>query len=176
MRETLHSQNLVHIAEEMQLGNNAILRSVKVRTDTKMNIMRTEALSGHGLNVTGAAGQQKPIATNTSQRITGTRARQKGEPMAKKYIDADKLLRPEILHLYYHLPNGDIAIPLIDIEHAPTIEPERKTGKWIHDGYDFPHGVDWIHCSVCGKCGINVPADLTNFCPNCGADMRGEGE
>ena len=47
-----------------------------------MTIMRTEALSGHGLNVTGVAGQQKPIATNTSQRITGIRARQKGEPMS----------------------------------------------------------------------------------------------
>jgi hypothetical protein len=22
---------------------------------------------------------------------------------------------------YYHLPNGDTAIPLIDIEHAPTV-------------------------------------------------------
>lgn len=83
MRETLHSQNLVHIAEEMQLGNKFISRSVKVRTDTQMNIMKTEALSGHGLNVTGVEGQQKPIATNTSQRITGTRARQKGEPMSK---------------------------------------------------------------------------------------------
>lgn len=53
-------------------------------------------------------------------------------------------------------------------------QTERKTGKWIHDGYDFPHGNDWIHCSECGKRGINVPADLTNYCPNCGADMRGE--
>ena len=60
------------------------------------------------------------------------------------------------------------------IEEVPTIE-ERKTGKWIHDGYDFSHGNDWIHCSECGKRGINVPADLTNFCSNCGADMRGEG-
>lgn len=60
------------------------------------------------------------------------------------------------------------------VEKIPSAEPERKKGKWIHDGRDFPHGVDWIHCSVCGKKGINVPADLTSFCPNCGADMRGE--
>lgn len=59
------------------------------------------------------------------------------------------------------------------IEAAPTVE-ERKTGKWIHDGYDFPHGNDWIHCSVCGKRGINVPADKSNYCPNCGAIMEGE--
>ena len=49
---------------------------------------------------------------------------------------------------------------------------EQKTGKWIHDGKDFPHGNDWIHCSVCGKRGINVPADLTNYCPSCGARME----
>ena len=53
-------------------------------------------------------------------------------------------------------------------------EATQKTGKWIHDGKDFPHGNDWIHCSVCGKRGINVPADLTNYCPNCGARMEEE--
>lgn len=51
---------------------------------------------------------------------------------------------------------------------------KQKTGRWIHDGKDFPHGNDWIHCSVCGKRGINVPADLTNYCPNCGARMENE--
>ena len=51
---------------------------------------------------------------------------------------------------------------------------EVRHGRWIHDGYDFPHGNDWIHCSVCGKRGINVPADLTNYCSNCGAKMDGE--
>jgi len=48
---------------------------------------------------------------------------------------------------------------------------EVRHGRWIHDGYDFPHGNDWVHCSVCGKRGINVPADLTPYCPNCGASM-----
>ncbi len=52
-------------------------------------------------------------------------------------------------------------------------EPVRR-GRWIHDGYDFQHGNDWIHCSECGKRGINVPADLTNYCPNCGAKMEEE--
>lgn len=60
------------------------------------------------------------------------------------------------------------------LNSMPPAQPERKTGRWVHDGYDYPHGNDWIHCSVCGKRGINVPADLTNYCPNCGADMRGE--
>ena len=45
-----------------------------------------------------------------------------------RLIDADRLLTDRMKSKYYHLPNGDIAIPLIDIEHAPTITPEPK---WI---------------------------------------------
>ena len=47
---------------------------------------------------------------------------QKGEPM--RAIDADRLLTNRMKSKYYHLPNGDIAIPIIDIENAPTIEPD----------------------------------------------------
>ena len=50
----------------------------------------------------------------------------------------------------------------------------ERNGKWIHDGYDFPHGVDWMHCSECGKRDVYCPAARTNFCPNCGARMGGE--
>ena len=46
-----------------------------------------------------------------------------------RLIDADRLLIDRAKGTYYHLPNGDTAIPIIDIEHAPTIE-ERKT-EWI---------------------------------------------
>ena len=91
MSETLHSRNRVRIAEEMQSGNNAISMLVRAKADTKTNTMRTEALSGLGLNVTVAVGQQKPIATNIKQRIIGTRGKQKGEPMA--LIETERLLK-----------------------------------------------------------------------------------
>lgn len=61
------------------------------------------------------------------------------------------------------------------IEQLPSAQ-ERKKGRWVHDGYDIPHGVDWIHCSVCGRRAPNVPAARTPYCPNCGAEMRGEEE
>lgn len=65
----------------------------------------------------------------------------------------------------------------IDIlRHTPTIEPERKKGKWIHDGYDIPHGIDWMHCSVCGRREPNVPAARTPYCPTCGFRMEEGGE
>lgn len=42
-----------------------------------------------------------------------------------RLIDADALLSERMRSMYYHLPNGDIAIPLIDIEHAPTVDQPR---------------------------------------------------
>ena len=52
------------------------------------------------------------------------RALRLGTPLPEHHgrlIDADKLTRAEIMHLWYHLPNGDIACPKVDIDHAPTI-------------------------------------------------------
>ena len=99
---------------------------------------------------------------------------QKGEPMAKKYIDADKLLRPEILHLYYHLPNGDIAIPINDIKNAPTADVrENVRGKWI----PVTNGRGGSECNQCHAYAPtyqNGTEYNSNFCPNCGAYMRGE--
>lgn len=39
----------------------------------------------------------------------------------QRLIDANRLLSEDMKTKYYHLPNGDIAIPIIDIEHAPTV-------------------------------------------------------
>ena len=56
-----------------------------------------------------------------------------GTPLPKghgRLIDADRLTRAEIMPLWYHLPNGDIACPKIDIDHAPTIiEADKCTYK-----------------------------------------------
>ena len=58
-------------------------------------------------------------------------------------------------------------------------ESERKKGKWqdnhrqIFDGTFY-----WFReCSVCGYERNDDDSEKdTNFCPNCGADMRGEQE
>ena len=64
----------------------------------------------------------------------------------------------------------------------PTIEPERKMGHWerhnTYHGDDVSGFIDpdW-RCSECGgQANVNerFMYDLTDFCPNCGADMRGE--
>ena len=46
--------------------------------------------------------------------------------------------------------------------------PARKTGKWIYDG-------DGYMCNKCGTVyGWWADSQTSNFCPNCGADMREE--
>ncbi len=52
------------------------------------------------------------------------------------------------------------------IEYAPSIDIEPKRGEWIEEHEDG-HGV-WVGtCNLCGK-----TSRVSNFCPNCGADMR----
>lgn len=55
------------------------------------------------------------------------------------------------------------------ISELPSVE--RKKGKWIGEPKD---GIEAMFfkpkCSVCGF----ESADGKNYCPNCGADMRGE--
>lgn len=87
-----------------------------------------------------------------------------------RLIDADRLLSDRVKSTYYHLPNGDTAIPIIDIEHTPTIE-ERKNGKWIETE---PSGV-WTsvyHCSECGGSVMSCKVDLPKYCGHCGAKME----
>ena len=61
----------------------------------------------------------------------------------------------------------------------PSAQPMRKKGKWVYAEDEY--GIDGYHCN---QCGFFVPWDYIhkfinyiedyNFCPNCGADMRGE--
>lgn len=63
--------------------------------------------------------------------------------------------------------NIDYVVKMID--ESPSADViERKRGKWIAMG-----GGDW----KCSCCNYTVsPWNNTQFCPNCGADMREEGE
>ena len=51
---------------------------------------------------------------------------------------------------------------------------ERPKGRWIFN--NRVHYVDECHCSLCGQVLSTYKGERKNFCPNCGADMRGEEE
>ena len=60
------------------------------------------------------------------------------------------------------------------IRHALTAAPAADVapvvhGRWVHDGCRIENGIDWCHCSECGK-SDNFCA-RTNYCPKCGAKM-----
>ena len=62
--------------------------------------------------------------------------------------------------------NADINSIIIT---APTVE-ERKKGKWVTDQTGY-----YPNCSECGyQMDTHTERGYFNFCPNCGADMRGE--
>lgn len=57
------------------------------------------------------------------------------------------------------------------IRDLPSAEPERHRGEWIEDG----HERGFSECSKCGYIAVSVLSERHyNFCPNYGADMRGE--
>ena len=86
-----------------------------------------------------------------------------------RYIDADALA-------YIVASNGDAdfinKVTRLMIE-APSIDIEPKRGEWIYvtveEGLRTGRGYGH-HCSECDE--INRSGS-SNFCPNCGADMRG---
>lgn len=104
-----------------------------------------------------------------------------------RLINADALKEDLFIKFGNQLPNG----LLDEIDNAPTVavncndcdgyeagysaglhDSERPQGKWIKEYKDFK-------CSLCGKIAyswnnhgtyIQIKSD---FCPHCGADMRG---
>lgn len=73
------------------------------------------------------------------------------------------------------------------VKDLPSAGPMRKKGKWIK--MSDADGIYW----ACNECGEDIPRiahfdpqfdlfpriksiDKTNFCPNCGADMRGDAD
>lgn len=90
---------------------------------------------------------------------------EKGEQMSR-YIDADayKNVLEKLRHRGIFPKSSDVEIlrNYLDEFSTADVQPVVR-GEWIDRGYDLNRV-----CSVCRH--MNMP---DNFCPNCGADMRG---
>ena len=89
-----------------------------------------------------------------------------------RLIDADELKTKKVRCE----ERAEWVVPVAEIDWMPTIEPERKKGRFIgteYDGYADGNPVYYAwECSECG-CVFEDEEPTYNFCPNCGADMRG---
>lgn len=59
----------------------------------------------------------------------------------------------------------DMAISALENKGVNPQEP--KTGHWSHDGSH------WKNRFICSECGYKLFDEPTNYCPNCGAKMKG---
>ena len=92
-----------------------------------------------------------------------------------RLIDADALIKELNNSHFPGAPYVDagISIAIGKVCDAPTIEPERKTGKW-------GCGDDMFEYAICSSCkwdsgeAWEYALKHFKFCPNCGAKMEGE--
>ena len=83
-----------------------------------------------------------------------------------RLIDADALKKNmEFVCMGIMAGTEPYNAPIKEIDSAPTIEPRRKTWKWIPS-----LNMDYNECSFCHR--ITEPTVVAyKFCPYCGAAM-----
>ena len=78
-----------------------------------------------------------------------------------------EVIQTEACNRHCNHPPCDMASDIADqlLSHGVTI---REPGRWIHDLNNL------YGCSECGERETMSPKRHKNFCPNCGAPMKGE--
>lgn len=82
----------------------------------------------------------------------------------RKVADENPLLNKAV-NLVQYTRDFIAALPAADVV-------ERKRGEWA-EHYDADRELWYFDCPFCGDDYSAVTKYLQNFCPNCGADMRG---
>ena len=98
----------------------------------------------------------------------------------------------DVIHHYKNNIDCQLSYLTDSLWELPSVQPKRDKGEWIEHDWEELREKGYYRCSVCG-CGYqrfiygvrksDVPYidgqtftshKVDNFCPNCGADMRGE--
>lgn len=74
--------------------------------------------------------------------------------------------------IYHHLPSVSRTRVRTMLHEVPSEQPERMKGKWERHYCEDGNPDGW-RCDNCDEW-YYFGQTLPNFCPNCGADMRGE--
>jgi len=95
------------------------------------------------------------------------------------------MTKEEALRILDTIPTIGDQVDALEMAIEALEQPERKKGRWIHEKINSY--TSRIYCSECGnaapsRCvsddyyGVHMHGEInkTKFCPNCGADMRGE--
>ena len=92
----------------------------------------------------------------------------------QRLIDASALITAIKKPSIYNINQADF-ISLVD--EQPTVEPKR--GEWIRHNCFINIGTGKFPCIPhyrCSICKYDARYGITRYCPDCGADMRGEKE
>ena len=95
-----------------------------------------------------------------------------------EYIERSALMQFPIRRNHYDRKNGNkhfingIESVLKYVENLPAADVAPVVhGRWISKNH---HGYEWVFvCSNCGYIDGYPFNDRSNYCPNCGAKMRG---
>ena len=98
------------------------------------------------------------ITTPKGKKINFVKERPQGEQAERALAIIDRL------HTDGHINNKEQG----SLRRAILL-PERPQGEWI----DIDSRVNKAICSNCKGTTLTEPYGKSNFCPNCGADMRG---
>lgn len=99
-----------------------------------------------------------------------------------RLIDADRLMnvlseydeKPGNLGLYEYGRQQMLETIGYEVDNAPTVDAVLvRHGRWIP--YNSKYGHD-EKVYLCDQCNNNVGFTKMNFCPNCGTDMRKDGD
>ena len=89
-----------------------------------------------------------------------------------RYIDADKIIYTWLTDANGKEHDGVTLQSVINAQPTADVR-ENVRGKWIHDEITRNENTIYIPNAKCSICDCYVFQE-SNFCPNCGADMRGK--